>query len=324
MCGVATLNPEHNLTTGLSGWDGPAGYRAAMTASPLILYHDLITVPCAGNSTGIYWLRLFRKDGEYVAVVTEVPGNPDFPSVNGTPLLGGAILDKIQDLEGRRIQAPELRLYQIFPEQSSLVELRAYRVFLSPDGADSDPAWLPIERREIEQYLGITLPPLPAHDELYRDVRALGGGNYHQVYRDVFEAMPVDDLAPFVGTHRCNSSGSATPMAQLTAADARGCTYHQANWRRIADESVRIITELGQQPASAYERAARASDLPEDDCRWLVSLFSWPIKIGQATLSNGLHRSCALRLSGAAKAAVVVRQDPVDRYLSDWHYLGDG
>jgi hypothetical protein len=32
----------------------------------------------------------------------------------------------------------------------------------------------------------------------------------------------------------------------ITADDTGSCYYHNADWKAIADESVRIITELGQ------------------------------------------------------------------------------
>jgi hypothetical protein len=41
-----------------------------------LVHHDLITVPLWGDRPGIFWLRLYRGQGRYVAVVTAVPGDP--------------------------------------------------------------------------------------------------------------------------------------------------------------------------------------------------------------------------------------------------------
>ncbi|HCU97608.1 MAG TPA: hypothetical protein DHU96_34825 [Actinobacteria bacterium] len=37
--------------------------------------------------------------------------------------------------------------------------------------------------------------------------------------------------------------------AQLTEDEYRACSYHQANWRSIAGESVRIIRKIGEYPS---------------------------------------------------------------------------
>ena len=102
------------------------------------------------------------------------------------------------------------------------------------------------------------------------------------------------------------------------------CRFHNANWKAIADESVQVINRFGQQDASVYQRAGEQSRFAGEDRRWLISLFNAPIKIEGGSYNDGQHRGCALRFSGAAQAAVVVRTNLVEQRCADWHYQGDG
>ena len=61
------------------------------------------------------------------------------------------------------------------------------------------------------------------------------------------------------------------------------------------------------------------------DLRWLVSLFEQPVIVTGGGYTDGQHRGCALRLSGAPRAVVVTGSEdvPLPR-LNDWQYEGDG
>jgi hypothetical protein len=65
-------------------------------------------------------------------------------------------------------------------------------------------------------------------------------------------------------------------------------------------------------------------DLPTGDLRWLLSLFDNPINIEGGSYANGQHRGCALRFSGAERAAVVTGSEVLGHVCTDWTYLGDG
>ena len=65
-----------------------------MTAE--LIYHDLIEVPYVARKTGIYWLRLFREDGGYIAIVTEVPGNPGCSVTNGIEDIAHHVTEEFQ------------------------------------------------------------------------------------------------------------------------------------------------------------------------------------------------------------------------------------
>ena len=110
----------------------------------------------------------------------------------------------------------------------------------------------------------------------------------------------------------------------LTAADRTSCRYHNAEWRAIADESVRILEQLGHCDTERYIEAARRSSLGDIDRRCLVSLFGDPIRVGGGAYSNGQHRGCALRFSGAGRAAIHVNDERLADVCDDWTYLGGG
>jgi hypothetical protein len=91
----------------------------------------------------------------------------------------------------------------------------------------------------------------------------------------------------------------------LSEADRESCRYHQANSRAIADESVRILEELGQTTTRLYTRAAAESALSSGDRPWLISLFDNPVGIsGTEGYTNGqLARRTHTRVSLSAALA---------------------
>ena len=146
--------------------------------------------------------------------------------------------------------------------------------------------------------------------------------------RPVFEAVLVARLAPPFNPYKCvhrerfkavfgggpyRIEKAREFVASLTSEDISKCWYHQADWAAIADESIRILQTAGtMQPVGRYAAAARESGLTGDDRRWLISLFDDPIVADEAGYTNGQHRGCALRFSGASRAAVVTRYDDAD------------
>jgi hypothetical protein len=95
-------------------------------------------------------------------------------------------------------------------------------------------------------------------------------------------------------------------LATLTAADLRACRFHRAAWDEVADESARIIGLSRVVEVEDFIGAAQRSSLPPQDRRWLTSLFVDPIVLANRSYTNGQHRGCALRFSGAKQAAVVI------------------
>lgn len=155
-------------------------------------------------------------------------------------------------------------------------------------------------------------------------------------YKQVFEAVDVMQLPPFHYASRCEHSDRFRRMYEearrdfawdhrdeqevgrrfmqtLSADDRASCFFHQADWVAIADESVRIIHELGEGNRWIYAEAARDSSLDGQDRRWLASLFEYPLMVEGNSYGDGQHRGCALRFSGAAQVAAVVRTELAEK-----------
>lgn len=89
------------------------------------------------------------------------------------------------------------------------------------------------------------------------------------------------------------------------------CWWHQtADWAIVANESVRVLETVGRlMPEGNYRREARQAGLSDRNRPWLISLFEQPIIVTGGGYTDGQHRSCALRLSGAPRVAVVTGYD---------------
>ncbi len=302
-----------------------------------LIHHGIVKVDEGSRDPGLYWLRLWHGAGIYIAVVTEIPGNPGLSVTNGISLI------RCQLLRDYKIDAEKLILFEIWPP--GVLEAlgpRYYRVDFVPS-----PTWTEMSFADIERAVGSPVPTLPLHDELYAQVLDAGGGISQPVYRRIFQAVPVEDVpAP----HRPAScqyyahflelekefGNSCDRLAfqeleigqrfleRISTFDRSRCRYHRANWLAIADESVRIFTQFGVVDVEAYIREAESSHLGKKDRWWLVSLFSDPIDIGGGSFTNGQHRACAVRFSGAKRAAMVVGHEHLGDEEIIWTYKGGG
>ena len=75
-----------------------------------LVYHDLIEVVPGRWRAGLYWLRLFHGDSGYVAVITDVPGNPSCSATNRIEYIADYVIERFG------INRNELTLYQIYPK----------------------------------------------------------------------------------------------------------------------------------------------------------------------------------------------------------------
>jgi hypothetical protein len=133
-------------------------------------------------------------------------------------------------------------------------------------------------------------------------------------------------------SHRGEQEIGRQFIASLTAEEVKACYYHHADWATIADESVRVIEAVGRlEREYDYLTEARRGVLSDQeeifgsDLKWLVSLFEQPIIITGGSYTGGQHRGCALRFSGASRAAVVTGSERVALPpINDWQYEGDG
>jgi hypothetical protein len=156
-----------------------------------LIYHDLIEVVPGRWRAGLYWLRLFHNYSEYVAVITDVPGNPSCSATNRIEYIASYIIEHFGIKQG------ELTLYQIYPKTYKWATTEFLRVTVNYSPRWQMPDWRTVTREDIESHVGSALPDLPVHDELYQRVLEHGGGTYQNIYRDVFEPVNVEALPPF-------------------------------------------------------------------------------------------------------------------------------
>lgn len=291
-------------------------------------YNNLIKVASEEFPQGsIYWLRLLCEDSRTVAIVTEVPLNP------------GAFMKEITNdiqLHIERvlsIDMHDLTFYRVLP--------RGYPHPDAPIVFTKDKRSISLNR--LGTSLGLQLPDLPANLELRRKVIELSGAETKYERRDVFEAVPVTDLPPPHNPFRCAHRSRFNTMADearwmdlsevgrrfinsITVDDVSSCWWHQAaNWTAIANESIRVVETVGElEPRADYRSEARRSGLSDEDLGWLKSLFDEPIIIAGGGYTDGQHRACALRFSGASRAAVITGYENVAIRRNDWEYEGDG
>lgn len=320
-------------------------------------HHGLIEVPLPGRASGIYWLRFYRGEPRCVAVLTEVPGNPTLSLVNAVSRISDFVARRFE------VELTDLIIFQVWPK-GAVGKPRVERVTFTDDGSEKTPwaresrdlaaaerarftgrpKWWDSTKDAIEAIVGVPLESLPDHEELYAAVRALGGGTTQELWRRVFEAVDVDTLPPphnpskcryakrFVGIDRRLAKKGPVDelaagrefLATLSPEECAKCEYHQADWRAVADESVRIVAALGRRDEEDYLEAVASSALAERERDWLETLFSDPVDIAGGSYTNGQHRGCALRFSGAQRAAVVTGDESLGEVVDDWTYEGQG
>jgi hypothetical protein len=293
-----------------------------------LVHHGLVEISGGGSRPGIYWLRLYRSRCG-VAVVTEMPGNPGISMANNADRIWEFLVENFQ------LDPQTTTMYQIWP-QGAPGEPCVFRI---PHGGPGGARWRVVRRKKLERHIRNRLEPLPPHDELYRRICAMGGGNEDEKWLDVFEALPVDRLPPPHHPGKCEHAGRFTELAAQLGESAAGavflttlfdddrarCRYHSANWHTIADASVRVLQDCGvHADLDDYMTAVYRAGLTGQDQAYLASLFSDPIDIAAGGYSNGQHRACALRFSGARAAAIITSRKSVGMHNIDWHYDGDG
>ena len=308
--------------------------------SKLILSHnDLYSVPKGSNGRSIYWLRLWRGDEFSIATVTGVPGNPGFSVVNGIDSTVDLIADEFD------VDLNNLELYLIWPPGSHGEESESsVHKVVCPDIEFEDVA---VTLSDIEYAIGGQLPELPPHEDLYAQVISKGGGIWQPIEEPVFTALPVGELpvphGPYSCRHsdrfkeiqaRCSDNAMSREekeqtvgkefLSTLSRTDLSRCRYHKADWKRIADESVRIIEQIGKADPEQYLQEVKRSKLRKRDKGWLDSLFRDPIFVGGDSFTNGQHRGCALRFSGAQRAAIVTGYEDLGQEEIVWTYKGGG
>lgn len=301
-------------------------------------YNDVIAVPDNGiEADGIYWLRLYRSEDVDVAIITEVPGNQGRSVCNGIEKTARWILNAFELIAERTIwfECWPAGFYEDKPP-------RYAKVSFGDLGDMSGPDWgRDIGRSDVEAIVGTSLAPIPSHEELLDRVIVAGGDLTHPGPSLAFKIVPTNDLPaphqPFrcahyerykeiaetMGNNHQNEQAVGRAFQEsLTPSDYRKCRFHKGNWNAIATTAVRIVYERGSQPTDHdISEVAEEAKLSKKNCMWLRSLFGDAIFIEGGSYTNGQHRGCALRVSGAPE--IVVRCDGPEIEPCTWIFEGD-
>lgn len=288
-------------------------WRRAMN----LVYEGVFVVSAVHGHPGVYWLRAFARGRRAVAVLTDVPWNAGGSAVN--------FIDQVSQEVGERVlpHAREIEWFTTYVSSETESEGYFARVRIIPgERARWDPR---LEREDLEHAIGRALPHIPDAAELKERVLEAGGVEEEPAPPRRFVLIEPSHLPPPHNPSRCGHYERFKSLAvgptrsdaivagtqfqdSLTSDDYRTCEYHQANWGDIVDVCVALLSQLGHEPDLnvVLERLA-SSSLSEDDRLWAWSLFHDPIVIGGGEYTNGQHRGCALRASGAPLVPVEAR-----------------
>ena len=272
----------------------------------------------------IAWVRLYRlEDHRAIALALEPADNPGPSVVNGAEELFRELTCSFPSVE-------EIRLMVRFPDDPRGEGWT--EIVFDGDGPE-------FERRTIEEVetlvgeelfdpeadhatcadfggeghplLGLIPPPEPERNPV-QDLALVAVADLPWPHNpsECASKQRFDDLAELYGSpHRhCPAVGAHWSLS-LDETDYEACHYHQADWRRIAGVSVEVFEGLREDAGldvvvEAVDRIL--GDTPEG--AWCRSLFSDPIvwSPGQDSVTNGQHRSCALRAGGGPFCVVDV------------------
>lgn len=95
-------------------------------------------------------------------------------------------------------------------------------------------------------------------------------------------------------------------LTRLTPEEVAACPYHSADWGLAAEVSVSLHREGLRPGTGVFEEAALAGGAKEDELWAIRSFWTEPIswQRGQPSVTNGQHRICGLKLSGATLALI--------------------
>jgi len=284
-------------------------------------FEDLFPFAC-----GLCHLRVYEGDDRSpgVALAVNLEDNPGASVTNAAE----ALRDRIAAVFG-----DDYRLFSIFPEYGD-----TWTEVMPPVDGDRVAFRNDIAQAEIERLVGLPVP-VPAPNEC----RAADlGGEDHPLLAlipeeedepGVLAEMEVVAVADLPWAHlpsKCANFSDFEAIRGLYANGREGevpagahfflaldserlaaCPYHQHDWRAIAAASVELLTRLDPQADRDDVQREASRLLPEGPDRdELIFLFFDPIiwSPEAPSVTNGQHRTCALKAANAPECAVVTRR----------------
>jgi hypothetical protein len=284
-----------------------------------LLFEDLF--PFAG---GLCHLRVYDSgDAPRIVLAVNLEDNPGASVVNAAE----ALRERIAVVFGG-----DHRLFSIFPEYGD-----AWTEVMPPIDGDRVAFRSDIDHAEIERLVGLTVRVPAASGCRAADL----GGDDHPLLAlvpeedepGVLAEMEVVAVADLPWAHLPSKCANFSDFEEIRALydDSRegevpagahfflaldserfaACSYHRYDWRAIAAASVELLTRLGPQADhdDVHREASRL--LPEGPDRdELTFLFFDPIiwSPEAPSVTNGQHRTCALKAADAPECVVVTRR----------------
>jgi hypothetical protein len=281
-----------------------------MSTQPV--YSDLF----AFGALSIVWLRLYRPSGEdAVALAVQPTDQAGAGPIYDAEALVAAIRRTFPDLDRLRIfvRCPADRWAEIVIGKDARARFARHEADVVerlvdaplPDPEDPTCAGLGGERHPL---LALLPPPEPEPDPLGQlAVIAVADlpwahhpfrCHWKERFENLREHYPPEareDLV--VGAHW---------FSTLEDEDFAVCRYHDADWRKVAGTSVEILRRLAPDATLDDAIAAVGRRLGDSaEASWCRSLFLDPVICHPGrSLTDGQHRSCALRASGAPLCVV--------------------
>lgn len=271
--------------------------------------------------TAICHLRVYRNDGAPIALALELEDNPGLSVANGAEALARRIAEAFGDGG---------RLFIMFPATDA-----TWTEVLKEPGSQRATFDLDVSHAELEQLVGETVTvPVPETCT----APALGGSRHPLLalipaeeeqpgMLDEMQVVAVADLpwphnpAKCAHLDRFNAirefydkgfdghvPAGAHFFLSLDADHFAACPYHRHDWVAIAEASVDLLKGLSPGSDRDDVLSGAADLLPAGpDRQELAFLFSDPITWSPSTTSitNGQHRTCALKAAGARWCAVL-------------------
>ncbi|MEU0478348.1 hypothetical protein ABZ260_04070 [Streptosporangium sp. NPDC006013] len=165
----------------------------------------------------------------------------------------------------------------------------------------------PVERRRLLQGVnGVRLVPLSSLPWPHNSFKCAHAERGERIERDYPDEQDADGALHAV---------HAELFTRLGPNDFATCPYHRANWQLIGALAQRAVTHQGDD-WRPFLTAAERDQLTARDALWLDSLFldciAWDD--GDSAITNGQHRTCALRAAGVPLCPVEGRYVPGDPY----------
>lgn len=287
--------------------------RDDLSVQPVEAYRDLFSY----DDCSLAWLRVFRVERcQAIALVLEPRDNPGRSAVNAAETLVASlhrVFAGFGDLRTfvRWVDDPRGPGWTELVMENQTVDFVRYTAQEVDDLVGAESSELAAQGATCADLAGkdhpllALIPPPEVPRNPLDDLRVIAVADLpwpHNPSRCGFAARfnHLEELYPS-GPHTDPAVG-AHWFLTLSESDFSSCPYHKGDWERVSEAAVDILRTLEQGATldDAVDAAYQAFGESVEG-HWCESLFRDPIVCGprEPSVTNGQHRACALRASGA-------------------------